>query len=107
MDKMVEFPYAFNFNGERLFLVKSNYVVPHYRLAFEILDAEECPFAVLTINLPHTELQDDEFIVKTWAENEDIVDCIRKLDIFEETSKRVKTGFCVAEIWKLKEQAHT
>jgi hypothetical protein len=98
---MIEFPYAFNFNGERLFIEKTNYY--NQRVAFEITDSDLTPYAVLTINLPDVRLEEGEFIVKTWAENEDIANCIRELGIFEETSKRVRTGFCVAEIWKLRQ----
>ena len=98
---MVEPRYAFNFNGERLYLRFTKYYEGD-RLAIQVVDAEEQPYAVLTVNIPEIPLQEGEFIVKTWSENAEISDCIRNLGIFEETAKRVKTGHVVAEIWRLK-----
>ena len=99
---MVDFPYAFNYDGKRLFIRKSWYYEGE-GIALKITDATGQPYTVLTINLPEARLQEDEFLVKTWSENALIIECIRKLDIFEETAKRVRTGFCVAEIWRLKQ----
>lgn len=100
---MVEFPYAFRFNGERLFIHKTHYYDGE-RIALQIVDVEEQPFAMLTVNIPEIRLREGEFLVKTWSENEDIAQCVLDLGIFEDTGKRFKTGFVVGEIWELKQE---
>lgn len=57
--------------------------------------------ARLTVNLPGYHLGDGEFFVKTWSENELIIDDIRKSGLFENTGRRVKTGFVEAEVWRV------
>lgn len=60
------------------------------------------PFAVLTVNLPDDPLEDGEIFVKTWSENAAIREPILALGIFEDTGKRVPTGFTEAEVWRFK-----
>lgn len=60
------------------------------------------PFAVLTVNLPDDPLEEGEIFVKTWSENAAIRDPILALGIFEDTGKRVPTGFTEAEVWRFK-----
>lgn len=64
-------------------------------------DGFEEQFGRLTVCVPDTKLEDGEFLVKTWSEN---VWANRLLEesLFEDTGKRVPTGFCEAQIWKLR-----
>uniref|UniRef100_A0A6M3IK18 Uncharacterized protein n=1 Tax=viral metagenome TaxID=1070528 RepID=A0A6M3IK18_9ZZZZ len=67
--------------------------------------SEDCePFATLTVNIPEVihELEEDEILVKTWSENEEIANELRNSELFTDTGKRVSTGFVQAEIWKVK-----
>ena len=59
-------------------------------------------YATLTVNIPCTILEKDEILVKTWSENEPITDFLRNSEFFEDTGKRVPTGFVEAEIWRIK-----
>lgn len=57
----------------------------------------------LTINIAHAELESGEFCVKTWAENEELARAALASGLFEDTGKRVVTGFVDAEVWRFKE----
>ena len=75
----------------------------HYkngRLAIK-LTCEIGPMAVLTVNLPEFELEEGEFFVKAYAENEPVADACRDSGIFCDTGKRVKIGYTEAEVWRL------
>lgn len=69
--------------------------------SIELIDSTKEPFATLTVNLPMTALEENEVIIKTWSENEPIAEAARKSGLFFDTGKRVSTGFCQAEIWKV------
>lgn len=58
-------------------------------------------FATITVNLPNAELEEGEFLVKTWTENEWVPQLLNS-GIFEDTGKRVPTGFVKAQVWRLK-----
>jgi len=98
---MIKFPHAFNFNGERLFINKTQYGEGG-RTALQITDAEGTPYATLTVNIPDIQLRPGEFLIKTWSENKYIAEHIRRLGLFTDTNKRFKTGFVVGEIWELR-----
>jgi len=55
---------------------------------------------VLSVNLPNEPLEDEEFFVKGWSENEEIIEDCRPY--FIDTGKRVPTGFVTAEVWRFK-----
>lgn len=72
------------------------------RTAIAIFDpktGEEC--TMLTVNMPEVHIEPDEFIVKTWSENEDISKAAFKTGIFIDTGKRV--GYINAPVWKFKD----
>ena len=58
--------------------------------------------AVLTVNIEDTLLKEDEILVKTWSENEDIARACLETGFFEDTGLLVPTGFVTASIWKVK-----
>ncbi len=62
------------------------------------------PFGTLTCNIPEVPLEDKEIIVKTWSENGPLSEACRYSGLFEDTEKRIQTGFVSAEIWKIKEK---
>lgn len=72
------------------------------RIAVEIIGRPMGePLAMLTVNIPEIPLEPDEIIVKTWSENEDLVRYMINTGWFKDTGKRVPTGYCEAQIWKV------
>ena len=60
------------------------------------------PFMHLSCNLPEHPLPDDKhFWAKTWSENESFREQLLNSGMFEDTGKRVQTGFVQAEMWKV------
>lgn len=58
-------------------------------------------FARLTVCVTGSILQDGEYLVRTWSENEWAHNLL-EAGLFEDTGKRVATGYCNAEVWRLK-----
>lgn len=61
------------------------------------------PLATLSCNLvPYgAVLSDDEFSVKSWSENEPLIDSMLATGLFEDTGRRTPTGFAVAPTWRI------
>jgi hypothetical protein len=76
--------------------------------AIELVLADGEPFGTLTVNIPealevHKEkLGDMEIVVKTWSENEALAEAALKTGLFEDTGRRISTGFVLAQIWRVK-----
>ena len=60
------------------------------------------PFAVLTCCIPGVELEENEILVKTWSENEAVAKAALDSGLFEDTGKRISTGFVSAQVWRVK-----
>jgi len=58
------------------------------------------PIATLTVYIEGVVLQDGELLVKTWSENERIAQQALESGLFEDTGKRVPTGFVEAQVWR-------
>jgi len=65
-------------------------------------DGDE-PLATLSCNLvPYgAVLADDEFSVKSWSENEPLIDSMLATGLFEDTGRSTPTGFAVAPTWRI------
>ena len=59
------------------------------------------PFGTLTCNIPEYNLEENEILVKTWSENEEMAKCCLQSGFFKDTGKRVPTGFMEAQVWKI------
>jgi hypothetical protein len=59
--------------------------------------------STLSVNLPDAdyELAPGEFFAKTWSENEDIAKLALASGLFEDTGRRVPTGWVEAQVWKI------
>lgn len=90
----------FKFYGEEVTMRLGLYA--NNRVAVEFVCADGEPFGKLTVNLPHEPLEPNETFVKTWAENEVFREPILACGLFEDTGKRVPTGFVEAEVWRFK-----
>ena len=66
------------------------------------------PMATFSINLvPYgAEMAADEFCVKTWSENEVFVAPMLFTGLFEDTGKRVPSGYVVSPVWRIKDPAY-
>ena len=87
-------------------LVKEKYVNGD-STAIELMCNEDGywePYSTLTVCIPGTILEDNEILVKTWSENEQLKE-LTKTDMFSDTGKRVKSGFVEAEIWKIEDSS--
>ncbi len=89
--------------GENLRLVLDSYKggARAIRVVHDDEELGEEPYGVLTVNLPGTALGEDEILVKTWSENEPFRAPALASGLFEDTGRRVPTGFVAAEIWRL------
>jgi len=85
---------------DTVFCVKSYY---NRRPTLVLLtnDQEIDLFCTLTCNLPDIPLEDDEVIIKNWSENEDIAKAALASGYFQDTGKRISTGFVQAPIWRV------
>ena len=52
------------------------------------------------------QLSCDEFCVKTWSENELFVSPMLSTGLFEDTGKRVPSGYVVSPVWRIKDPAN-
>lgn len=59
------------------------------------------PYATITVNLPDADLEADEVVIKNWTENSWVGQLLELMpDVFQDTGKRIKTGFVEAPVWK-------
>ena len=93
---------SFDYDGEKLYFRTSRYSQGN-GLAIQI-ESDYEPYTMLSVNIPGVPLEDGEVIIKTWSENELIAEFLRGSEWFEDTGKRVQTGFVHAEIWKIREK---
>lgn len=70
------------------------------RLALQLFSNMHGMIATLTVNLPEEHLEDDEFFIKGWSENEAIIPDVLASNLFEDTGKQVHTGYTKAFVWK-------
>jgi ABC-type lipoprotein release transport system permease subunit len=58
------------------------------------------PLMRLTVCIEGSNLQPGEILVKTWSENEPFIAPILALGLFEDTGRRVPSGFVEAQVWR-------
>lgn len=80
-------------------IVEGNYQNGQTAIVLWTEDGE--PLATLSVCMVDETCEEDEFFVKTWAENERIANELRSHPLFEDTGRRVRTGFVTAEVWKM------
>jgi hypothetical protein len=51
-------------------------------------------------------IADDEFTVKSWSENEPLVEPMLATGLFEDTGRRVPSGYVEAPVWRLRDPKH-
>lgn len=79
-------------------------------IAIQLVDDDEPtqPMAMFSTNLVPcgAQVSCDEFCVKTWSENEVLVAPMLSTGLFEDTGKRVPSGYVVSPVWRIKDPAH-
>ena len=90
----------FEYDGEMLHLdMDKKY--SDGRQAILVLDQNEEPFAKLSTNINVT-LEPGEFLIKNYSENEALAKAVFAKGWFEDTGKRVRSGYVRIPIWKIK-----
>jgi hypothetical protein len=92
--------YTLCFQDLRLELYKGCYA--NRRIALELMEGGDS-FLMLTVNIPEARLRRGEFVVKDWSENYPYMRDILRCGLFEDTGRRVATGFVRAPIWRFRE----
>ena len=79
-------------------------------IAIQLVDYKDPsePLATFSTNLvPYgAAVAEDEFCVKTWSENEVLVAPMLATGLFEDTGRRVPSGYVVAPVWRIKDSAN-
>jgi len=70
------------------------------RTALVLMD-EEGQVACATVNLPEHDLQLGEILVKTWSENDEMLNFLLNNNIVSDTGRDVPTGYVKARVCKL------
>lgn len=84
--------------------VKSSNYHSNNELAILLYEQEVFPFAKLSVNIPQWNglLENkNQFFVKTWAENEPIVNQLRNSNLFINTGRKYKLNYSEVEVWEL------
>lgn len=58
------------------------------------------PYAKVTVNMPDDHLNEGEFFVKDWAENEDLVRHLREAGWLTHTGREVLSGFVTVPVMR-------
>lgn len=93
----------FNFRKKKYELQKAYYDGEHTALVAFELKTETVRY-VLTVNLPGFDFPEDEFAMKAWGENKDIIEVVFNLGVFQDTGKRGSNGEHTVEFWKLSDK---
>lgn len=81
-------------------IVVSKYLIDD-QTAVALRTPDGIPYATLSVNVEDAPVLDNEFVVKTYSENEGLAEIYAHH--FEDTGKRVSFGFVKdAPIWRLK-----
>lgn len=91
----------FEFYGEEVELIPSFGRYGNGRLAitFEDYNTGE-PFGTATINMPDAHLNDGEFFIKTWSENEQLAEALIKQGWIKSTGRDVVSGYVTVTAFK-------
>lgn len=72
------------------------------RIAITLLCADGEPYGTFSVNLPEQPIGASEVFIKVWEENEALRVPMLSTGLFEDTGRRVTTGFVEAEVWRMK-----
>lgn len=74
-------------------------------LYVDLFNKADGPVTTLSTNLvPYgAAVASDEFTVKCWSENEPVIDAMLATGLFEDTGRRIPTGYVTAPVWRIKD----
>ena len=72
------------------------------RFAYACYSQEGEPYGTLSKNVPGAPLAEGEVLVKTYSENEPFRQPLLDSGLFEDTGKRILSGFIELEVWRRK-----
>lgn len=72
------------------------------RLALELISDFGEPVSKITVNVPEEPLGEGEILVKTWGENERMIEFVLNNGIARDTGRRVHLGAFDAVAWVMK-----
>lgn len=74
------------------------------KMAIQAICEDGEVFGTVTTNVEGT-LEENEISVKTYSENSWVPQLLEKLpEVFEDTGKRIQSGFVSVQVWKLKKR---
>lgn len=93
--------YKYNVSGHvyTVYLEKQKYA--NGRIALLLLEMDGSQVSCATCNLPEYKIQSDEIIVKTWSENEPMLNFLVNNGIVEDTGLDLPAGYCKARVCRL------
>jgi len=65
-----------------------------------VCEEDDEPWGTLTVNVPGTQLAENELLVKTWDENQPMREPALACGLFQDTGRRIRCGFTEAEVWR-------
>jgi len=72
------------------------------RIAIVAQTSEGEPYATISTNISHANLEEDEFCVQTWNLSDELLNALLELDLFEKVeNKTAESGFVTAPIWRV------
>lgn len=86
--------------GESLSVVEQRY--PDGGLHYSCVSDCGEPYGTLSKRLPGTALAEGEVLMKTYSENEPMRQPLLASGLFEDTGRRVPSGFVDLEVWRRK-----
>ena len=90
---------------DRLVMHAGHYATARDVLGLELWDSEGFPFLRVTVNLPGVGVPKDCIAIKSWSENEGIVQNLIQWGVIEPLpTMEVKTGHVVAPVHRLTEE---
>lgn len=89
-------------DGNKFDIVQTMF--PNGRVALLIQRGLE-PYSRLAVNVPQAEIGPHEFFARTYEENYELRGPLLASGLFEDTGKRIKSGFVSLELWRLRQTA--
>jgi hypothetical protein len=72
------------------------------RIAIVAQTSEGEPYATISVNIPHANLEEDEFCVQDWNQPDKFLNALLRLDTFEKVEgKTAGSGFVTAPVWRI------
>jgi hypothetical protein len=89
--------------GKRTYMVRAEArTYANKRMAIQYLTLDGEPFGTLTVNVPEAFIKNDEIIVRTTEENEQLAEAALKSGLFEDIGRRIPSGFIKLSVWRIK-----